>query len=87
MLTLDEQHNCSAASIAITGASVQTTRASTVEQALLGKTLDEKAIIAAALYASDGLEFVADIHGSQAYRRQMTIIFVKRALLHALART
>ena len=83
MITLDADGTCTAASIAITGASTKTTRASTVESALVGKKLDEATVAAASQHASDGLELVEDIHGSKAYRAQMTVVMTRRAVLHA----
>jgi Aerobic-type carbon monoxide dehydrogenase, middle subunit CoxM/CutM homologs len=81
-----EKATCKAASIAITGASVRTTRAATVEQALSGKQLDESTIAQAALHASDGLEMLSDIHGSDAYRRQLCTVVTQRAIKQALER-
>jgi aerobic carbon-monoxide dehydrogenase medium subunit len=86
VLTLDSAGICSAISLAITGASIQTMRASAAETALQGKKLDEATIAEAAGHAADNMEMVADIHGSADYRRQMTTVITKRALLKALAR-
>ncbi len=81
MITLDTDGTCTAASVAITGASTKTTRAGTVEAELLGKKLDETTVAAAAQHAAEGLELVEDIHGSKAYRAQMTIVMARRAIL------
>jgi len=86
VVTLDSDGTCTSAGVAITGSALQTTRASTVEAALVGKKLDEATVAAAASHATDGLELVADIHGSQEYRRQMTVVITRRAILHALER-
>ena len=86
VVTLDSAGNCAAVSLAITGASVQTLRASAAESALQGKTVDEATIAEAASHAADSMEMVADIHGSADYRRQMTAVITKRALLKALER-
>ena len=77
---------CTAASVVITGASVKPTRASAVEAALVGKTLDEATIAAAASHAADGLEVVSDIHGSKEYRTEMTKVLAKRAITRAMER-
>jgi len=86
VVTLTADGTIAAASVAITGASVKPTRASSVEAALLGKTPDEATIAAAASLAADGLELVEDIHGSKAYRAQMTTVITRRALTRAIAR-
>ena len=83
MVTLDTDGTCTAASVAITGASTKTVRASAVEAALVGKKLDEATVAAAAQHAAEGLELVEDIHGSKAYRAQMTVVMARRAILQA----
>ncbi|MGH2508445.1 MAG: FAD binding domain-containing protein [Ktedonobacteraceae bacterium] len=86
VVTLNADRTCKAASVVITGASVKPTRATAVEHALLGKVLNEATLAAAASHAADGLELVEDIHGSKAYRAQMTTVMTKRALAHAVER-
>ncbi len=86
VITLDGDGTCTAASIAITGAATEITRAKAVETALVGKKLDEAAISEAATHASEGLELISDIHGSSEYRRQMASVITRRALTRALER-
>ncbi len=86
VVTLNPDGTCASASVVITGASVKPTRASAVEAALVGKKLDEATIAEAASHAADGLELVEDIHGSKAYRAQMTAVVTKRALTRAAGR-
>lgn len=86
VVTLDGDGTCTSASIAITGAGLQTTRASAVEAALVGKKLDTATATEAASHADEGLELVEDIHGSKAYRRQMTAVITRRAILRAAER-
>ncbi len=86
VITLGADGTCSAASVVITGASTSATRASGVEAALVGKKLDEAAIAEAASHAAEGLELVADIHGSKAYRSQMTAVMARRAIQRAFER-
>lgn len=86
VVSLNADGTCASASVVITGASVKPTRATAVEDALSGKSLDEATIAAAASHAADGLELVEDIHGSKAYRSQMTTVMVKRALTRAVER-
>src|SRR5712692_708277 len=86
VVTLDTDGTCTSASVVITGASVKSTRASGVEAALVGKKLDEATVAGAATHAADGLELVADIHGSKAYRGQMAVVMARRAILKAAER-
>jgi carbon-monoxide dehydrogenase medium subunit len=86
VVTLGGDGTCTSASVAITGAATEITRASAVEAALVGKKLDEATIAEAATHAPEGLELIADIHGSAEYRRQMTSVITRRALTRALER-
>jgi aerobic carbon-monoxide dehydrogenase medium subunit len=86
VVTLAGDGACSSASVVVTGASVKATRASGVEAALVGKKLDEATVAAAAANAANGLELLGDIHGSKAYRGQMTTVMARRAILMAASR-
>jgi aerobic carbon-monoxide dehydrogenase medium subunit len=86
VITLGGDGTCSGASLAVTGAAVKPTRASATEAALVGNTLDEATVADAASHAADGLELVADIHGSRAYRADMTRVMMRRAIQKAAER-
>jgi len=86
VVSLDHDGTCTAASVVITGASLKATRASGVETALVGKKLTEDVVEAAASHAAEGLELVADIHGSKAYRAKMTAVMARRAIAKAAER-
>jgi carbon-monoxide dehydrogenase medium subunit len=86
VISHDGTGTCTAASIVITGASVQPTRVTAAEAALVGKQLNASTITEAAQHVVDGLEIVSDMHGSEEYRRQMTIVIARRTLLRALER-
>src|SRR6266699_5812414 len=86
VITLGGDGTCSAASLTVTGAAVKPTRASATESALVGSLLDEATVAGAASHAADGLELVADIHGSQAYRADMTRVMMRRAIQKAAER-
>ena len=86
VITLGDNGTCSAASLTVTGAAVKPTRASATESALVGSSLDEATVAGAASHAADGLELVADIHGSQAYRADMTRVMMRRAIQKAAER-
>jgi carbon-monoxide dehydrogenase medium subunit len=83
---LDNDGTCSSAGVAITGAAMQTVRASAVEAALINKRLDEATIAEAASHAAEGLEIVSDIHGSVDYRRQMVEVITRRTIAQAAER-
>ncbi|HEX6481656.1 MAG TPA: xanthine dehydrogenase family protein subunit M [Ktedonobacteraceae bacterium] len=86
VITLGDDGKCSSASLTITGAAVKPTRASSTESALVGGSLDEATVANAASHAANGLELVSDIHGSQAYRADMTKVMMRRAILKAAER-
>ena len=75
------------ARLGLTGAGPHATRLTTVEQALVGKTLSKETIEAAARTAGSDVKTVnGDIHASAEYRRAMIPVFTRRALERALAR-
>ncbi len=78
---------CEAASIGVTGLAPKAFRASSVEAALVGKTLDEAAINAASAKAdAEADDAMEDIHASGDYRRHLARVFAKRAVLAAAAK-
>ncbi|GCE24745.1 carbon monoxide dehydrogenase [Dictyobacter alpinus] len=86
VITKGQDGNCAAASIAITGATVLTVRASAVESALVGKPLSDAVITEAVSHATDGADMISDIHGSEEYRRKMASVVARRAIMRALER-
>ncbi|HEY7544255.1 MAG TPA: xanthine dehydrogenase family protein subunit M [Blastocatellia bacterium] len=79
-LTRDAAGACESASIAITGVSSKAYRASAVEAALKGKTLDEATIRDAASHATDGVDANGDIYASADYRRHLASVYTRRAI-------
>lgn len=77
---------CSDIRIGITGAAAVAWRASAVESALRGRTLDTDAVNSAAAAAIDGVEPLDDLHGSAEYRRRVTQGLTRRAILQAADR-
>lgn len=61
-------------------------RAASAEMALAGCALDTDAIAAACAYAADGTEPASDLNGDGAYRRHLTTVIAKRAVLAAVGR-
>ena len=79
---------CTAASVAIGGATPYARKAPSVEAALVGKTLDANTIATAAAAVQNDLgdDILSDIHASADYRRSMATVYVKRALTAAAER-
>jgi carbon-monoxide dehydrogenase medium subunit len=86
-ITLDaDGRTCQTARLGITGVAASAFRARGVEQALTGRAIDEAAIAAAAVRASDDVEPLSDLHASGEYRLALARIYTKRALLRAWTR-
>ena len=83
---LDQSGKCDMARIALGGAESVPTRLRDVESGLLGADPSDEAIKAAAEAAAGAVNPVGDIHGSESYRRDMTRVFVRRALIQAVER-
>lgn len=77
---------CEAACIGITGAAAKAYRASAVESALNGKSLDEQTISNAAARASDGADLNSDLYASADYRRHLAQVYTRRAIQAASSR-
>ena len=87
VLTIDDG-KCTKASVALGGVTPYTTSATSVEAALIGKSMDEVTIASAAATVQDDLgdTVMSDIHAGSDYRREMTTVFVQRALVSAAKR-
>ncbi|MDX1665358.1 MAG: xanthine dehydrogenase family protein subunit M [Candidatus Promineifilaceae bacterium] len=87
VLTMDGDR-CTEAKVAVGGLTPSAMRAPSVEEALQGRTLDEKALAEAAEAVHDDLpgDLLGDIHASADYRRKVAPTFVRRALLKAMER-
>ena len=72
--------------VGVTGAGPKAYRAVAVENALRGKKASEKLLAEAARHAAHGIEALADLHASADYRREMAVVFTRRALALAIAR-
>lgn len=85
-VTLDSNGVCTAARIGITGAGSKATRASQTEAALVGSSLDDAAIEAAAASAGAGIIFNDDIHASAEYRAHLVTVYASRVIKQAVSR-
>ena len=77
---------CQRVRIGITGAGLRATRARQAERALEGKEGTENNLAQAAQQASQGIDFLGDIHASEEYRAHLTRVFTRRALEEAISR-
>ncbi|MFN2493287.1 MAG: FAD binding domain-containing protein [Pyrinomonadaceae bacterium] len=77
---------CESASIGITGVASKAYRASSVERALIGKTLDDDTVAAAASHAAEGVEVNSDLYASEDYRRHLAQVYTRRAIQAAATR-
>ncbi len=84
MVGLDEQGRLSSIAVGITGASARASRATTVENALRGQEPTPDAIAEAAAHAADGLECLADLHGSSEYRENLCRVLTRRVITEAV---
>ena len=72
--------------VGVTGVGPKAYRAVAVENALRGKKASEKLLAEAARHAAHGIEALADLHASADYRREMAVVFTRRALTLAIVR-
>ena len=77
---------CQKAGIGLTNAGPVPIKATAAESFLEGKTLDDEAIREAARLASEEAEPIADLRGSEEYKRDMVRVLTGRALRLALER-
>jgi aerobic carbon-monoxide dehydrogenase medium subunit len=86
VVRLAEDGACREARVGITGAGTHATRATGVEQALVGQPLGEDTLAAAAALGAAGLDLVSDTYASAEYRAHLTRVLTRRALAMAAAR-
>ena len=77
---------CQSAGIGITGVSPKAYRASKVESALKGNTLDAKTLGGACAHAADGVDVNSDLYASAEYRKQLAMVYTRRAIEMAASR-
>jgi carbon-monoxide dehydrogenase medium subunit len=86
VVTVDGNGVCQRANVGLNGISGKPVAAVGVEQALVGKPLNDQTIQEAAAKAADGLEALGDIFASAEYRTHLARVFTKRALAKASGR-
>jgi len=85
-VTLGKGSKIEQVAVGVTGLGPKPFRAAAVERALAGKAASPKLIADAARHAADGVEPLSDLHASREYRREMAVVFARRALDRAVAR-
>ena len=85
-LTLGNGGTIEDVAIGVTGLGPKAFRAETAENTLRGKKASEKLFAEAAQHAAQGIEPLSDLHASADYRRNMAIVYARRALNRAFAR-
>jgi aerobic carbon-monoxide dehydrogenase medium subunit len=85
-LVMNEPNECRSAAIGITGVSAKAYRASGVESALKGASLNDDTIQSAAAHATEGTDVNGDLFASADYRRHLAEVYTRRAIQAARAR-
>jgi carbon-monoxide dehydrogenase medium subunit len=86
VVTVDGNGVCQKASVGLNGIAGKPVAAEAVEQALVGKPLNDQNIQEASAKAADGLEPLGDIFASATYRAHLARVYTKRALAKASGR-
>lgn len=86
VVTIKSDGSVERAAIAVTGAAATAYRAADAEKALTGTKADAKAIADAAAKAANGITALSDLVASPEYRKQLVIVYAKRAIARALER-
>ena len=85
-LIMNGSNECQSASIGITGVSSKAYRASAVESALKGASLNDNTIQGAAAHATEGTDVNGDLFASADYRRHLAEVYTRRAIAAARGR-
>ncbi|MFQ5915207.1 MAG: FAD binding domain-containing protein [Nitrospinota bacterium] len=84
-ITLDEKGRCAEARVAVSGAGPTPLRIGGAEKVLTGGDGSPENLDESAAQAPGEVAPIADLKGSEAYRREMAKVFVRRALADAWA--
>lgn len=85
-VTLDSAGKLDALAIGVTGVAVRAYRARPAEVVLIRNKPTPKLISAASEKVADGIEPLADLHASAAYRRSVASVYTRRSLEAAISR-
>ncbi len=79
-VSVDQSGTCTAARVAITGAAPSAFRATAMEQALVGSSLDAASIATACSNTPNEGDMLSDLSGSAKYRAHLCGVMAKRAI-------
>ncbi|MFQ5916367.1 MAG: FAD binding domain-containing protein [Candidatus Binatia bacterium] len=79
-LTVGGNGRCTEARVAVSGAGSTPLRIRGAEETLVGNNVKTEVLDAAAARVPDEVQPISDLKGSEAYRREMARVFVRRAL-------
>lgn len=79
-----EGQTVKSARVVVSAATEKAMRLDAVERLLAGATIDEKMLARAGEAAAEEAECISDVRGSAAYKRELTRVYVGRALRQAL---
>lgn len=86
LVTVDSNGTCTAARVGVTGAAPSAFRATDVENALVGRALDQRAVSDATDKVADPADLLSDLIASAEYRAHLCSVMAKRALITAMER-
>jgi len=72
------------ARVVVSAATEKATRLNSAERSLIGATIDDRTLARAGDAAADEAECISDVRGSAAYKRELTRVYVARAVRQAL---
>ena len=72
------------ARVVVSAATEKATRLKAAERSLIGATIDDRTLARAGDAAADEAECISDVRGSAAYKRELTRVYVARAVRQAL---
>jgi carbon-monoxide dehydrogenase medium subunit len=84
-LVLDANGKCESASIGVTGVGSKAYRPNATEAALVGNSIDESSIGAAASHVCAGIDANSDLYASEEYRCHLAQVHARRAIAAASA--
>src|SRR6185369_5475768 len=85
-LNLNDDGLCKSVAIGVTGVGVKAFRATAVEAALAGTSLDDNALANAVTHVCDGVDPNADLYASSDYRCHLAQVHTRRGIQAAKAR-
>jgi carbon-monoxide dehydrogenase medium subunit len=85
-LNLNDDGSCKSVAIGVTGVGVKAFRATAVEAALAGTSLDDNALASAVTHVCDGVDPNADLYASSDYRCHLAQVHTRRGVQAAKAR-